>query len=192
LAGGGEPGTPPLVDFKGKRDDQGVPVAFPKLKCIQCHSEVSAACDCGAPYLSPFDLAAQAVKADPEKSNRAIAAEIGVSNQTVMRARKAATAPNGAVEKRRGRDVKRRRQPSGRQWIVGSLPENQDDAADDTDASELWSDLEGSIDRLLQAGISGAEITMRAMFRVGVTIKTEKDLKTSLRKMATHIRKHAA
>jgi hypothetical protein len=49
--------------------------------------------------------AAAAVLAHPEKSNRAIAAELGVSNQTVMRAREQG-APSGAPEKRVGKDGK--------------------------------------------------------------------------------------
>jgi hypothetical protein len=60
--------------------------------------------------VTPRELAAQAIAANPNKSNRAIAAEIGVSNQTVMRRRKA-TAPHGAVEKRMGLDGRTRRVP---------------------------------------------------------------------------------
>jgi hypothetical protein len=43
---------------------------FLKLKCPKCYAETDAACDCGVAYVSPFDLAAQAVKADPEKSKQ--------------------------------------------------------------------------------------------------------------------------
>jgi len=54
--------------------------------------------------------AAQAVAAHPKKSDRAIAAEIGVSDTTVLRARKA-TASHEAV--RTGRDGKTRRAKVG-------------------------------------------------------------------------------
>jgi hypothetical protein len=53
--------------------------------------------------------AAAAVAANPDKSDRAIAPEIGVGSNTVRRARRA-TAPNGAVEARTGRDGKKREQ----------------------------------------------------------------------------------
>jgi hypothetical protein len=55
--------------------------------------------------------AADAIKANQEKSDRAIAAGIGVGTMTVSRARNK-TAPDGAVEKRVGLDGKRRRPPA--------------------------------------------------------------------------------
>jgi hypothetical protein len=54
--------------------------------------------------------AAKAVAANPGKSDRAIAAQLGVGATTVRRARRA-TAPCGAVDKRIGRDAKVRRLP---------------------------------------------------------------------------------
>jgi hypothetical protein len=53
--------------------------------------------------------AAKAVEAHPEKSDRAIAAEIGVAPNTVKAAR---TAQNCAVKKRTGLDGKARKQPT--------------------------------------------------------------------------------
>jgi len=50
-----------------------------------------AACNCGAPYVPAGRRAAEAVATNPEKSDRAIAAEIGVDRETVARARKIAT-----------------------------------------------------------------------------------------------------
>jgi hypothetical protein len=52
------------------------------------------------------------LKLHPEKSDRAIAAETGFSDTTVLRARKKATASNEAVGKRTGRDGKSRRMPA--------------------------------------------------------------------------------
>jgi hypothetical protein len=77
--------------------------------------------------------------------------------------------------------------------VVGETLENQDDAGDDTDTDELWSGWNGETDALLQAGISVAEITMCLWLRAGVTVKSEEDLRTLLRQMATYIgTKHAA
>jgi DNA-binding transcriptional MocR family regulator len=81
-----------------------------KLECSKCGATVEAACNCGAAYVPAGARAAQAVAENPEKSDRAIAAELGVGSNTVRRARKP-TAPDGAVEKRVGRDGKARRPP---------------------------------------------------------------------------------
>lgn len=55
-----------------------------------------------------------AVAANPEKSDRAIAADIGVHKNTVARARKV-TGPQGPVEKRVGKDGKARKLPQQQQ-----------------------------------------------------------------------------
>jgi hypothetical protein len=90
-----------------------LPRALPKIECSSCGATADAACDCGAPYVSAGAKAAKAVAANPEKSNRAIAAEIGVGLGTVNRARKL-TEPNGSVEKRVGLDGKARKHPTRR------------------------------------------------------------------------------
>jgi hypothetical protein len=72
------------------------------LRCTSCGTTAKCPCGCGVPYLSDhpwanadpltresaLERAAAAVAAHPEKSNRAIAAEIGVSEPTVRRARR--------------------------------------------------------------------------------------------------------
>lgn len=77
--------------------------------CSACG--IDAGCNCGAPLMSKAQRAAEAIAADPRKSDRAIAEEIGVGSNTVRRARQ--TAPDGAVdnEPRVGRDGKERRMP---------------------------------------------------------------------------------
>jgi hypothetical protein len=73
------------------------------LRCTNCGTFAKCACGCGAPYAvdhpwaadpksGALDRAVAAVTAHPERSNRAIAAEIGVSFETVRRARAAAKA----------------------------------------------------------------------------------------------------
>jgi hypothetical protein len=72
------------------------------LRCTRCDTATLCPCGCGAPYAgehrswaapiakvaTALERATAAVTAHPEKSNRAIAKEIGVSDQTVRRARR--------------------------------------------------------------------------------------------------------
>jgi hypothetical protein len=46
-----------------------------------------ASCNCGAPVVPAFKKAADAIKANPTKSNRQIAEDLGVGKDTVRRAR---------------------------------------------------------------------------------------------------------
>ena len=46
-------------------------------------------CNCGQPYVPRALRAKEAIKANPEKSDRAIAADLGVDHKTVAAARKA-------------------------------------------------------------------------------------------------------
>jgi len=87
-----------------------VPLAVKRrLACSACGAGVDAACGCGAAYVPAGERAAKAVKDNPGKSDRAIAAELGVSNKTVSRAR--ATVSCDTVAKRTGRDGKARKLP---------------------------------------------------------------------------------
>ena len=81
------------------------------LQCSRCGAAGWAGCSCGTKYLEPITAATAAVLANPHKSDRALAAEIGVGSNTVRRARQKGTAPDGAVGKRVGRDGKARKQP---------------------------------------------------------------------------------
>lgn len=57
------------------------------LECSNCGATTNAACNCGVAYVPASQRAAEAITADPTKSNRAIADQIGVSEPTVRRAR---------------------------------------------------------------------------------------------------------
>ena len=73
------------------------------MACTACGREVNAACTCGAPYVPKKQRAAEAIAANPQKSNRAIADEIGVSEPTVRRARQGASSD---ASEREGKDGK--------------------------------------------------------------------------------------
>lgn len=85
------------------------PVQRLALSCTKCGSMADATCDCGSPYIPAAARAAKAIVANPEKSNRTIANEIGVSHTTVQRARETGTCV--PVDERIGLDGKVRRLP---------------------------------------------------------------------------------
>jgi hypothetical protein len=84
------------------------------LQCSSCGAEGSGSCGCGAPYIPASERAAAAIAANPAKSDRMIAAEIGVSQPTVSKARKASTDKRLSVEKRIGKDGKARKVPAAK------------------------------------------------------------------------------
>jgi DNA-binding transcriptional MocR family regulator len=78
-----------------------------RLRCSKCGKP--AACSCGAPYVSKLEYIAMHM--DLNKSDRANARELGVSDKTVAKAGKQLR-KNSAVEtKRKGRDGKLRALP---------------------------------------------------------------------------------
>jgi hypothetical protein len=85
------------------------PISIQRMVCTGCGAEANASCNCGKPYVPKAERAREAVKANPEKSDRAIAADIGVSPMTVSRAR--ATVPDVTVDERIGLDGKTRKLP---------------------------------------------------------------------------------
>lgn len=84
-----------------------------RLRCSGCGAVAEASCDCGVGYVPAHEYAAKAVAANPEKSDRAIAAVFGIDHKTVGKARKS-TGEESPVEKRVGQDGKARRLPKGR------------------------------------------------------------------------------
>ena len=84
-----------------------------RIVCSKCGAKAKPGCQCGVAYVPAHVFAAKAVAAHPEKSDRTIAKEIGVSDKTVAKARKA-TAEKSAVAKRIGRDGKARKLPNKR------------------------------------------------------------------------------
>lgn len=94
-------------------------MAVQRMACTACGSEANASCNCGKPYVPKRQQAREAIEANPRKSNRAIADEIGVGEATVRRARDE-TASGDAVE-REGMDGKVRRLP-----VRNEEPEDDD------------------------------------------------------------------
>jgi hypothetical protein len=82
-----------------------------RMVCTGCGAEANASCNCGVAYVPKSVRAAEAVKANPERSSRALAKEIGVDKNTVEKARKDPTGDKSPVDKRRGLDGKTRKPP---------------------------------------------------------------------------------
>lgn len=81
-----------------------IKMSIQRMICTGCGAEANASCNCGKPYEPASVRAAAAVAANPEKSDRAIAADIGVSAMTVNRARQGVT--DDTPETRTGQDGK--------------------------------------------------------------------------------------
>jgi len=81
-----------------------------RLECSSCGATANAACDCGAPYVPAGARAAAAIADNPDKSDRAIAADLGISRETVRKAR--STDNLLSVDTRVGLDGKVRRMPT--------------------------------------------------------------------------------
>lgn len=90
-----------------------------RLECSGCGAEGTGSCECGLPYVAAGERAAAAVAANPEKSARVIAEEIGVNHATVSRARKKSTVADATV----GKDGKKRKQPKTRKSKLHVVPD---------------------------------------------------------------------
>jgi len=66
----------------------GRPSSIAKLVCSDCGASADAACNCGVAYVPASKRAEAAIKDNPSKSDRAVAADTGVSRRTVQRARR--------------------------------------------------------------------------------------------------------
>jgi hypothetical protein len=86
-----------------------------QLGCMSCGATVEAACDCGTIYVPAGQRAIAAVSVNPEMSDRAIAAAIGVDHKTVAAARRA-IGEDSPPEKRIGKDGKRYRAKPARPY----------------------------------------------------------------------------
>jgi hypothetical protein len=64
------------------------PISIQRMVCTGCGAEANASCNCGKPYVPKAERAREAIKANPKKSDRAIAAGIGVHHSTINEARK--------------------------------------------------------------------------------------------------------
>jgi hypothetical protein len=124
----------------------------PRLFCSKCGVRAQATCDCGASYIPARVYAERAIAAHPEKSNRAIAEETGISHETIRQVREA-TDNNLAV--RIGLDGKVRRVP--RHLIPRQRTVTPDELVHTPAAKQLLEEIDPTIKALRKEG------TIRAM-----------------------------
>ena len=84
----------------------GFELSLPRMVCTSCGAETNANCNCGVAYLAKSVRAADAIRANPGRSNVAIAEVAGLSEATVRRARQRPGSSNDDPEERVGRDGK--------------------------------------------------------------------------------------
>ena len=158
-----------------------------QLRCLECGAATTPvpSCECRGKfdYIAPSELAEWAVKTYPEKSDRVIGEEFGISDRTVNRAR-ASTATNDAVEKRTGRDGRTRRMPQRQ-----SKPPGVKQAQRSINLHpEVWEQLKA------QCTVSGVSVAERIGQLLTATIDPEIDPnalpKTAQDKLAAAIRQH--
>lgn len=88
-----------------------------RMVCTGCGVEANASCSCGVAYSPKVVRAAEAIKANPQKSNRAIADDLGVSEGTVRSARNSGAQDYAPEAERTGRD--------GKSYPVAQKPKQQ-------------------------------------------------------------------
>lgn len=105
------------------------------MVCTGCGSEANASCNCGVAYVPKADRIKKAIEASPEKSTRAIAAELGdvshVAVQKVRAAMEEAGVNQLTPDQRIGRD--------GKSYPAKLRVVQDDEASDDFDTPEdFW------------------------------------------------------
>jgi hypothetical protein len=110
------------------------------LVCSSCGAPGEGSCRCGVAYVPPGQRAADAVKANPDKSDRAIAADLGVSQPTVSRARRKSVDTNVSTGKRTGKDGKKykARKPPKAKPKPAPVDPIQEPCDDCTTAEDRW------------------------------------------------------
>jgi hypothetical protein len=66
-----------------------IKMSIQRMVCTGCGAEANASCNCGVSYIPKAIRAGDALRANPQKSDRAIADDLGVSAMTVGRTRDA-------------------------------------------------------------------------------------------------------
>jgi hypothetical protein len=98
-----------------------------RMVCTSCGSEANASCNCGVPYKPKALRAAEAIKANPEKSDRAIAAELGIDHKTVGKVRGDNSPPERVGRDGKTYSIKRRDEEGGTSPCDEEYHDDEDD-----------------------------------------------------------------
>src|SRR6516225_551870 len=69
------------------RPDTIIQMSVVRLQCSACGAEANASCNCGKPYVPAAQRVREYDEANPGKSTRAAAADLGMSRESVRTAR---------------------------------------------------------------------------------------------------------
>jgi hypothetical protein len=94
--------TEPCVTTSPSRPPDAPRTSSRRLSLDRLCAEANASCNCGVSCVAKSIRAAETIKSNPGKSNRAIAADLGISRHTVDRVRDS----GGSCEPRTGQDGK--------------------------------------------------------------------------------------
>jgi hypothetical protein len=100
-----------------------IKLSIQRMVCTGCGAEANASCNCGKAYVPKAVRAAEAIAANPKKSNRQIADEIGADEKEVRRQRAKLGADISAPESVTGKD--------GKQYPAKRARSGSDDPEDD-------------------------------------------------------------
>ena len=88
-----------------------IPMSIQRMICSGCGAEANASCNCGVSYVPAAKRVAEYDKTNPGKSTRQAAADLGIGNKTVSRARQSAVSHDtpATVTGRDGKSYARKR-----------------------------------------------------------------------------------
>jgi hypothetical protein len=129
-----------------------------RLKCSECGVEIDAGCNCGALYVPAAKRVADYDKANPGRSTRQAAADLGVSQPTVVKARKSGDnqLSPATVTGRDGKRYSIRKRTPSLPAMSGSGPAKNDDTGG-LSAEELAKALKKVGAKLLNAALDLGE-----------------------------------
>jgi DNA-binding transcriptional MocR family regulator len=128
-----------------------IPISIQRMVCTGCGAEVNANCNCGVVYVPKAQRAADAIKANPEKSDRAIAKEIGASPTTVGKAREQLSTTGQLEDRpRTGLDGKTRKMPEKKRASETPLPGSKEYERDKAECIRLARNAEDAERKLAE------------------------------------------
>jgi hypothetical protein len=88
-----------------------IPFAIQRMICTGCGAEANASCNCNVAYIPAAKRVAEYDKVNPGRSTRQAAADLGIDQSRVVRARQQGDAPASPVTGRDGKTYPAKRPP---------------------------------------------------------------------------------